>query len=183
MSDKSKPKPKSIDPVVVFLAVIIVASLFATAIRMGTSSRGGAMLIHQPAPPIKAAGWINGPGPTPESLSGKVVVLDAWASWCLPCRAAAPEMVATYNRFRDQGVVFIGLTGEDRENLKSMEEFVRSGNIPWPNGYEATETLAALRVEFIPSVFVIDRQGEILWNSDEAGTLDAAIEQALAKPR
>lgn len=133
-----------------------------------------------PMPPIKAMGWLNGPEPKPGELKGKVLVIDAWASWCGPCRREAPEMVHLHEKYHDQGVEFIGLTNETSESLSDMEAFLKDTGITWKNGYGAEETLAALGAEFVPMVWVVDRQRRIVWNRASSLTLEEGIRQALA---
>jgi len=182
-SDDGERKQASAgNPLLVFGGVVLLASLLALLIRGGIplEKRGG-LAPGNKAPVIRAAGWVNGTPPTPESLAGKVIVIDAWGSWCIPCRMQAPEMIKTYNRFKDQGVVFLGLTSEDGYSLPRIKEYIESTGIPWVNGYGAVETLVALEAERIPAVWVIDRSGYVTWNFDSPGTLDDAIEEALRK--
>jgi len=51
--------------------------------------------------------------------------------------------------------------------------------VPWPVGYGADETIQDLQVSLIPTTFVIDRNGNVVWNSFQSGTLDSAIRRAL----
>ena len=132
-----------------------------------------------PAPKIQAAGWLNGPGPTPEELHGKVIVVDAWAFWCGPCRREAPELVKLYEKYKDR-VVFIGLTSEGIEADVLNREFLKQTKITWPNGYGAVQTLTELKAEFIPQRWVIDRKYNLVWNENSPESIEAAIDSALA---
>ena len=77
---------------------------------------------------------------------------------------------------------FLGLTVDPPEERDSILRFLADTNIPWPNGYGAGATMEALGVQFLPTVLVVDRKGMIVWQSDSPGTLDQAIERALAAP-
>lgn len=77
-------------------------------------------------------------------------------------------------------MVFIGLTPEGRGDLAAIEEAIQDGNIPWSNGYGAQESLEAYQVPAFPTHFVIGRDGRVVWNSFESGTLEEALDKALA---
>ena len=125
-------------------------------------------------------GWLNGAEPTKVELKDKVLVIDAWASWCGPCRQKAPEMILLYEKYRPQGVEFIGLSMETEESLEAMEHFLTQTGIPWKNGYGAEETLNALGAEYIPMVWVVDRHNKIVWNQGSPLSLEEGIREAIA---
>jgi hypothetical protein len=77
-------------------------------------------------------------------------------------------------------VIFIGLTGDPGSKKEEMQQFLAETKITWPCGYGAVDTLMALKSEFIPQVWVVGTDGKILWNFDNEGSLDAAIENALS---
>ncbi len=154
----------------VLLVVVAVAFAFAFTIRPVSK-----------APEIRADGWLNGPAPTPEELHGKVLVVDAWAFWCGPCRAAAPELVKLHERYRDRGVMFIGLTSERSDRDPENRHFLAETKITWPNGYGAVETLIKLKADSIPQVWVIDRKYNLIWNINSSEPIESAIERALAQ--
>lgn len=149
-------------------------------VLMQSHRPGGGRAVGTPLPPIKAIGWLNGAEPTADELKGKILVIDAWASWCGPCRRSAPEMVALYEKYHSQGVEFIGLSMETDESLPAMEQFLKQTGITWKNGYGAEQTLNDLGAEYIPMVWVVDRQNNIVWNHSSPLSLEEGIRQALA---
>lgn len=142
----------------------------------------GGLPAGELAPSLHAVGWINGEPLSEEERAGKVTVLIAWAYWCGPCFNEAPALVAAHDRFKDRGVQFVGLTSEGSDALDKSKEFIKAAGITWPNGYGALEPLRALRAEAIPAVWVVNKQGRIIWTFDSPGDYVDAIEQALAAP-
>ena len=165
----------------IFLALLLLAFVvavipWAMKPKVGFQSKGR-------APEISAAGWVNGEAPTKESLTGKVIVVCVWATWCGPCREEAPHLVAVHKKFADRGVIFLGLTEDAEEQLGKVRQFLKKAGITWPNGWGAVETIKALRAEYIPALYVIDQNGRLVWfNQEDGGELEEIIEAVLAQP-
>ena len=123
----------------------------------GSSPRSGT-----PFPALEVEGWLNGPGPTADELKGKVLVVDAWAFGCMPCRMAAPGLIELERKYRDRGVVFLGLTSDGKESLAQSKRFLTETGVPWPNGYGADRPLNTLESDSIPRVWVVGRDGRIV---------------------
>lgn len=171
------------------MAIVIVGAVaigFAALLKQSIPSKQSqSHLIGTQAPKFEVEGWLNGPGPTDAERRGKVVVVDAWAWWCGPCRMAAPDMIALEQKYRGQGVLFVGLTGEGSDTLPKSKRFLSEAKIDWPNGYGARGTLQRLEADSIPHVTIIDRNNLIedilIGAGDTQRHIEAAIQRALAK--
>ncbi len=93
---------------------------------------------------------------------GKVVFLNFWASWCPPCRAEAPLLEQAWQRYKDQGVVFLGVDIQDRE--EDARRFIQEFGITYMNGRDGNSRIAIdYGVYGIPETFFIDREGRITY--------------------
>src|SRR4051812_39785410 len=88
------------------ITALFVALLLCTAVRAAEPKVGDA------APEIKAAAWLNSEALTLAQLNKKVVVVEFWATWCPPCRKSIPHLIEMNDKYKDKGVVIIGLTDE-----------------------------------------------------------------------
>ena len=118
-------------------------------------------------------------------LRGKVVVLDFWATWCVPCVAALPDLVELYERYHADGLEIVGvsldLPEETDGGLTKLLEFVAERKIPWPQYYVGDSGFAdGWGVTSIPQLFVIDPQGK-LHSTDAREELDTLVPQLLAR--
>ncbi len=93
-------------------------------------------------------------------VSGRVTVVNVWASWCSPCRAEAPTLVALAKKYSE--VIFIGIL--TRDNLASAKAFERRFAIPYPTLTDDSILIGfkgSLSANAIPTTVVIDRNGMV----------------------
>lgn len=99
------------------------------------------------------------------NYSGKVLLVNLWATWCGPCRTETPELVKLHKEFQSRGVEMIGLSTEDPDaSAQTVIDFVREYEVDYQIGWakrEVAQTLMQGRTS-IPQSFVIARDGRIL---------------------
>ena len=97
--------------------------------------------------------------------SGKVLLVNLWATWCGPCRMETPELVRLHKEFQARGVEMVGLSTEDPEaSAETVRNFVRQYNVDYHVGWATPEVALTLMQgrESIPQSFIISREGKIL---------------------
>lgn len=114
----------------------------------------------EPAPDLKIQ-TLNGSPFSLEALKGQVVVLDFWASWCVPCRTSFPFLDTLQDRYQSRGLRVLGLTLEDNED--AIHAFLddvpaRFTILRDPSGNAGD----AFQVVAMPTTFVLDREGRIV---------------------
>lgn len=160
----------------------------------GLVSPGGKKEFSYPPSERTPLGNLSGPDLADEgktlSLSdyaGKVVVVNFWGSWCAPCRAEAPDLIAASNQLQPQGVQFLGINVRDTRS--DGQDFETGKGVPYPSIFDPSlRTIASIRgypVSGIPSTIVVDRKGGVaqVWLRPVAETeLVAAVSAIASEP-
>jgi cytochrome c biogenesis protein CcmG, thiol:disulfide interchange protein DsbE len=103
-----------------------------------------------------------------KDLRGKAVLVNFWASWCVPCRAEARALESAWRKYKDRGVVFLGIDIQDKE--EDARAFMKEFGITYLNGRDVSGKIAVdYGVWGIPETFFIDPQGRITYK--HAGAL------------
>jgi cytochrome c biogenesis protein CcmG/thiol:disulfide interchange protein DsbE len=94
-------------------------------------------------------------------LRGKAVVVNFWASWCIPCRDEAPVLQKTYERYRDQGLVVLGVDVNDFR--QDARRFMKRYGLTYPVVYDGKgSTVGKWGVRGFPETFFVDRTGKLV---------------------
>ncbi|HXG77486.1 MAG TPA: TlpA disulfide reductase family protein [Gaiellaceae bacterium] len=98
---------------------------------------------------------------TLSTLRGRAVVLNFWASWCVPCREEAPFLEQVWRESRSRGLVVVGLDAKDFR--RDARRFVRRYGLTFPIVYDGPgDTLSDYGVTGFPETFVLDREGRVV---------------------
>jgi len=131
-------------------AVAFLGALWIGLSRSGSQAESGSRAPSFELPLLDGSGVL-----TDEDLQGKPVVVNFWASWCIPCREEAPLLQKTWLEYRDQGVVFLGVNIRDAES--DAERFVKEFNITYPTVRDLDLSLTqGFGVKGLPETFFVD---------------------------
>jgi cytochrome c biogenesis protein CcmG, thiol:disulfide interchange protein DsbE len=140
-----------------------------------------------PAPPLSLP-RLDGSGRLSlAGLRGRVVVLNFWASWCLPCRDEAPLLESTWRERRSAGLVVLGVDAMDASS--DARTFARKHDLSYPMLHDGTgSTLGHWGIPGLPVTFVVDRRGQVVWKvigglrvGDNAETFQREVARVLAR--
>ena len=140
-----------------------------------------AALEGKPMPPLDVSQWINGEV-KPADLKGKVVVLDFYATWCGPCMAAIPHNNELLKKYRDQGLVIIGVCTSSRGQEKFAAN-AQEHDIQYPAARDADlKSQKAWAVHYYPTYALVDRKGIVRVIGLQPGNVEPAVKKLLAEP-
>ena len=177
---------------VTIAVVLVLAGITAwrvyDAVHEGNAAPTPAPGTAVPAPPLNLP-RLNAPGTLSLSgLRGRVVALNFWASWCLPCRDEAPLLERTWQQNRAKGLVVLGVDANDVSS--DARAFVRKHGLTYPMLHDGAGTLLGRwGVPGLPTTFVVDRRGRVVAKvlgglrvGDNAESFQREIAHALAGP-
>ena len=123
------------------------------------SGRQVGATVGMVAPDFRLVG-LDGKEHSLSEYRGHVVLVNFWATWCIPCRAEIPELEQAYKKRQAEGVVFLGL--DWKEGKDTVQPFVDDRQVTYPVLLDADgRTYTAYQVPALPETFVLDRTGKI----------------------
>ncbi|MBN1816241.1 MAG: TlpA family protein disulfide reductase [Sedimentisphaerales bacterium] len=135
--------------------------------------------IGDPAAKLEGLEWIKG-GPV-ELKKDKVFVVEFWATWCPPCRTSIPHLTEIQKKFRENDVTVIGISNETADKVKPFVE-EKGDQMAYvvaidPEKKTTPGYMEAYKQRGIPTAFIVDKQGNIVWVGHPMADLDAVLAQ------
>lgn len=120
----------------------------------------------------------------PLSLSkykGKVVLVDFWATWCGPCRAELPNVVAAYSKYHEKGFDIVGISLDQSED--ALKNFLPENKVTWAQYFDGkgweNELARKYGITSIPMTFLLDKEGKIVAKDLRGEALAAELDRLL----
>jgi cytochrome c biogenesis protein CcmG/thiol:disulfide interchange protein DsbE len=172
-----------------FYVAIGIVGVFVIILALALFRTNQAQPTSGPAPDFELTlfeGYAGNAGQNPIKLSdlkGEVVVLNFWASWCIPCAQEAEDLQAVYAKYQDKGVVFLGVDWTDIEG--DALNYLKRFGITFANGPDlGTKIGPRYHITGVPETYVIDREGQVQYFkaspisvAELSGVLDRLLQQ------
>jgi thiol-disulfide isomerase/thioredoxin len=139
-----------------------------------------AALEGKPMPALTVEGWVNGEV-KPEDMKGKVVIVDFYATWCGPCMHAIPHNNEMLQKYKDKGLVIVGVC-TSKNGQEKMAQTVQDRGIKYPTVRDPELTSqTAWHVHYYPTYAVVDRKGIVRAIGLQPDHVEEVVQKLLAE--
>lgn len=151
--------------------MLILSVLSAVACSRGTETGQQSPAVTGSKAPDFTLRDLKGNRVRLSDYSGKVVLLEFWATWCPPCRASVPEFITLQDQYRDRNVAILAVSvDEGKDTTGKLADFAREQKINYTILVGDEAVTRAYNIKSIPALFIIDKSGVIV--SSQTGTAE-----------
>ena len=141
---------------------------------------GHAALEGKPMPALSVSDWVNGEV-TPSDMKGKVVIVDFYATWCGPCMAAIPHNNELLKKYKDKGLVIVGVC-TSKQGQNQMEKTVKERGMQYPTARDPNlKSQKAWEVHYYPTYAIVDRKGIVRIIGLQPEHVEKVVQKLLAE--
>lgn len=146
-----------------FSPTLVYSDVYTNLLKKYNQKKGE-FLVGQQAPDFSIPD-LTGKPITLSALKGKYVVVDFWASWCTPCRAANQKIKPVYEKYKNRGFEMVSVSMDDKKDL--WEAAIKKDGLPWLQASELTgidksSVAKQYSVRSLPTVFLLDKTGKVI---------------------
>ena len=156
----------------------------AIAVALFAAAGLHAAELGDAAQPLDIKEWVKGGPAKLEDGKGKALyVVEFWATWCPPCRTSIPHLTEMQKKFKDKGVVFIGISDEEAGVVKKFVDKMgeKMDYVVAIDGGKTSEGyMEAFGIGGIPHAFIVNKEGKIAWHGHPMDGLEAALDEIVA---
>jgi thiol-disulfide isomerase/thioredoxin len=167
------------------LLVLVAAFLLGGCINTSKSNVARKPLeVIQDAPEFSIKNVQGGEPITSKDFKGKILVVDFWATWCVPCKVEIPEYNRIRAKYKDQGVEFVGVTFDS--SVDDTKDFVKEFDVKYPVGIATDEIDVGFGGHLgFPTTFLVGRDWKVYRKlfavPSKLPNLEKDIEEMLAR--
>jgi len=151
-------------PVAAMIVVLVLAAAWTVLSRVSSTAAGSVAAPPSPrtgfAAPDFTLDTLAGGQISLSELRGRPVMLNLWASWCLPCKVEMPAIERVYERHREDGLVVVGLNVTSQDSETQARAFVEEVGLTFPIALDRDGSVSKdYELMGLPSTYFIDREG------------------------
>ena len=151
----------------------------------GACAEQGPQIPGAVGAPAPAYGAITMQGDSVElgAMKGSVVLLNVWATWCIPCRREVPELQALHQEYERKGLRVWGISVDAGEADADVNAFMQDFKVTYTVLRDPAErVLSVFRIQGVPASYLVDREGIVRWRTlGPFKADDARLQNALQK--
>jgi thiol-disulfide isomerase/thioredoxin len=145
---------------IIIVGLLALSLLFLSYCKHKATNDSAVSGKAEPAPEFQIT-TLDGQEINLESLQGKIILINFWATWCPPCRAEIPDLDEAYSQLKDKGLVILGFSVDDLSEAE-LKKFVEQAKINYPVALVGRDIVNAFKPgQYIPTSIFIDKKGYI----------------------